>query len=220
MTSTVTQRHALEPSLGTVITSPWADRLLAAVACVPFVWSLRHELTSFGINFAWIVANANFVLLVLAMLVRRPPRRVTVNPAYWLLAFVATYWLFLTGGFAVPGARAVPVWFISGLSFASFAISVWARLSLGRSIGLVPADRGIVKSGAYRYMRHPIYTGVYFSYLALTLQNFAARNVLIFAVGAGLFVVKSFVEENFLKRDAEYAAYMTIVPWRWVPFVV
>jgi protein-S-isoprenylcysteine O-methyltransferase Ste14 len=202
------------------MSSPRFDRVVAAVACIPFALSLAHEMRTFGLNPAWIFTNANFVLLVLAMLVRRPPVRVTPQPLFWLLAFVATYWLFIMGRFATAGFPLAPSWLILALSFASFVVSVWARFSLGRSIGLVPAQRGLVTHGAYRYMRHPIYTGIYFSYTALALQNFSFVNAAIFAAGAALFVIKSFVEEDFLRQEPEYAAYMSAVPWRWLPGIV
>jgi protein-S-isoprenylcysteine O-methyltransferase Ste14 len=69
-------------------------------------------------------------------------------------------------------------------------------------------------------MRHPIYTGIYLAYLALVLQNCSALNATVFAIGAALFVIKSFVEENFLRQDPEYASYMNFVRWRWIPFVI
>src|ERR1700733_3157861 len=90
------------------ISLPWFDRLVATVACVPFGFSLSHEIRTFGPNPAWIITNANFILLVLAMLVRRPPERVTPQPAFWLLAFVATYWLFIMGRFATAGSPLAP----------------------------------------------------------------------------------------------------------------
>jgi protein-S-isoprenylcysteine O-methyltransferase Ste14 len=215
----VSLRDRIAP-VAKILFAPWFDRLVAAVACVPFALSLRHEFRTFGLDPAWLIANANFVLLIATMLLRRAPKRVTPQPFYWLLAFVATYWLFFTGRYTTAGVSIAPHGLIFALSLASFALSVWARLSLGRSIGLVPADRGVVRSGAYRFMRHPIYTGVYCAYLALCLQNFSAVNVSIFAVGAALFVVKSFVEEDFLRRDPLYESYMAAVPWRWLPFVI
>ena len=221
MTSSVSLRDkSTTTAVMQALSSPWMDRAIAFVACIPFAYSLSHEMRTFGLNLPWIVANANFILLVFTMLIRRSPTRVTPNPLYWLLAFVATYWLFIVGRLATPGPSMAPTWLIFALSFASFVVSVWARLSLGRSIGLVPAQRVLVKSGAYRYMRHPIYTGIYFAYLALALQNFSVVNAVIFAVGAGLFVIKSFVEEDFLRQDPEYASYMVSVPWRWLPYVL
>jgi protein-S-isoprenylcysteine O-methyltransferase Ste14 len=202
------------------LSAPWIDRIVAAIACIPFAFSLQREMRNFGFNPAWIIANGNFILLVAAMLVRRTPTRITLHPLLWLLAFTATYWLFLLGRFADIGVSVAPSWVIFALSFASFVFSIWARVSLGRSIGLVPAQRGLVTKGAYRYMRHPIYTGIYFSYTALALQNWSMRNASIFVVGAALFVVKSFVEEEFLRRDVEYERYMSRVPWRWLPYVI
>ncbi len=196
------------------------DRFVAAIACIPFAYSLAHEMRFFGFNLAWIVANANFILLIAAMLLRRAPSRVTPQPLYWLLAFVATYWFFAAGRFVERGIPVAPASVVFALSFASFAVSVWARVSLGRSIGLVPAQRGLVTKGAYAFMRHPIYTGIYLSYLALALQNFSFRNAAIFAAGSGLFMIKSFVEEDFLRQDPDYAAYMVAVRWRWLPFVI
>lgn len=206
--------------LAALCASPWLDRAIAALACLPFARSVAHEMRTFGFNPAWIVGNANFVLLVLAMIVRRPPSRITPKPLYWVLAFVATYWLFLVGRYSDRGAALVPAWLVLALSCIGGGVCIWARASLNRSIGLVPADRGLVTTGCYRYMRHPIYTGIFFAYLSLALQNFSQKNAAIFAIGAGLFVIKSFVEEDFLRRDPVYAAYMADVPWRWFPYVV
>jgi protein-S-isoprenylcysteine O-methyltransferase Ste14 len=217
----VSKRDSFTASrLSPLLVSPWMDRAIATVAIVPFAYSVEHEIRAFGFNFAWIVANGNFALLILSMLVRRSAARVTMNPVYWLLAFFATYWLYIAGRMVVPGVAVAPGWAIAALSAASFFISVWARLSLGRNIGLVPAQRQLVTSGAYGFMRHPIYTGIYLAYLALVLQNYSALNAAIFASGAALFVIKSFVEEDFLRQDAEYASYMKIVHWRWIPFVL
>lgn len=210
----------LADRLEVVCASPWLDRSVAILACLPFVRSLAHEMRTFGFNPAWIIGNANFLLLVVAMVARRPPSRVTTKPPYWALAFVATYWLFLVGRYADKGAPLAPAWIVLALGCISGGVCVWARVSLGRSIGLVPADRGLVTTGSYRFMRHPIYTGIFFAYLALALQNFSLRNAAIFAVGAGLFVIKSFVEEDFLRRDPAYATYMINVPWRWLPRLI
>jgi protein-S-isoprenylcysteine O-methyltransferase Ste14 len=195
------------------------DRIVAFVAVIPFAYSLRHEMHTFGFNLAWIAANANFLLLVVTMLFRRAPVRVTTSPVYWCLAFVATYWLFITGRFITPGPAAAPAWLIDTLSILSGAVCIWARVNLGRNIGLVPAQRQLVSEGAYRFVRHPIYTGIYISYVALALQSCSALNAAIFATGVALFVIKSFVEEGFLSRDPQYAAYMARVRWRWLPFV-
>jgi protein-S-isoprenylcysteine O-methyltransferase Ste14 len=195
------------------------DRFVAFVAVIPFAYSLRHEMHTFGWNLPWIAANGNFLLLVVTMLFRRSPVRITTSPVYWCLAFVATYWLFIMGRLITPGPSIAPAWFVDTLSIVSGIVCIWARVNLGRNIGLVPAQRQLVSEGAYRFVRHPIYTGIYISYVALALQSYSALNALIFATGIALFVIKSFVEEGFLSHDPQYAAYMTRVRWRWLPYV-
>jgi protein-S-isoprenylcysteine O-methyltransferase Ste14 len=98
--------------------------------------------------------------------------------------------------------------------------SVWARLSLGRNIGFVPAQREIVTAGAYRYVRHPIYTGLMLSFLAVALRIYSPRNITLLTLAGFWMLVKSFVEESFLRADPQYAAYMTQVRARWIPFVI
>ncbi|MGD0866232.1 MAG: methyltransferase [Rhizomicrobium sp.] len=206
-------------SISKLLSSPWMDRLVAFVAIIPFAYSVRHELHEFGFNPAWIAANGNFVLLIVTMLFRRSPTRITTSPVFWCLAFVATYWLFIMGRLIAPGPAVAPAWFVDSLSIASGAVCIWARVNLGRNIGLVPAQRELVSEGAYRFVRHPIYTGIYMSYVALALQSFTAMNAMIFAAGIALFVIKSFVEEGFLSHDPQYVAYMARVRWRWLPYV-
>jgi protein-S-isoprenylcysteine O-methyltransferase Ste14 len=55
---------------------------------------------------------------------------------------------------------------------------------LGRSFGLLPAQRGLVVVGPYRFVRHPIYFGYLIGHIGFLLVNFSWRN----ASGAGLAV--------------------------------
>src|SRR5512141_432349 len=45
------------------------------------------------------------------------------------------------------------------ISAVGLAIVIAGKLTLGRSFGLMPANRGVVSSGVYRFVRHPIYLG-------------------------------------------------------------
>ena len=47
--------------------------------------------------------------------------------------------------------------FTLAVSAVGLAVVVAGKLSLGRSFGLLPANRGIVCAGIYRCVRHPIY---------------------------------------------------------------
>jgi protein-S-isoprenylcysteine O-methyltransferase Ste14 len=57
-------------------------------------------------------------------------------------------------------------------------------------------------------------------YLAVALRIYSPRNVTLLAIAVFWMLVKSFVEESFLRTDPQYAAYMTRVRVRWIPFVI
>ena len=46
------------------------------------------------------------------------------------------------------------------------SIIIAGKLTLGRSFGLMPANRGVVSSGIYRFVRHPIYAGYLITHVA------------------------------------------------------
>ncbi|MGH7341330.1 MAG: methyltransferase family protein, partial [Candidatus Rokuibacteriota bacterium] len=187
------------------ITDPRVDRAVAIVACLPFVWILYQRLTHEAFDLPRIAFAVNFGLLFVTMAARRPPVRVTPKPLYWVTAFVATYWGFMTFGFMEQGAQLAPIVVTHGLALVSLVIAVGARVSLGRNIGFVPAQREIVTSWAYALVRHPIYAGVFLSHAGIVLRTFTPLNALIMIIGVGLFVVKTFMEEDFLAEDPTYA---------------
>ncbi len=69
-------------------------------------------------------------------------------------------------------------------------------------------------------MRHPIYTGIFLSYFGIVLRSYSSSSVVFFSLAILWFVIKSFVEESFLRADPQYAAYLEHVRWRWVPGIV
>jgi protein-S-isoprenylcysteine O-methyltransferase Ste14 len=83
------------------------------------------------------------------------------------------------------------------MSIVSVVIVVYVRLSLGRNIGFVPAQRNIVRSGAYGYVRHPIYTGLFLAWVSLMLRLYSPANLGLFITICALYVIKSIVEGGF-----------------------
>jgi protein-S-isoprenylcysteine O-methyltransferase Ste14 len=177
--------------------TPWFDKVVAAIAVVPFIWLTYVRFRAFGFDL---------------------PRAVF---AIHLLVFIATmitrYWGVLTFGVMSRGRPIAPHWATDSLAILSVALVIWARLSLGRSIGLVPALRTLVTHGAYRYVRHPIYSAISLSIIAAALNAYSPWNLTIFALGIFWFALKIVVEESFLRSDPGYADYMQRVRWRWLP---
>ena len=204
-----------------VLALPWLDRTIAAIACVPLAYGVYYRYTHFHHGLPLIVSVLNTSITILTMVVRRPPKRVTPNPWYWLLAFVATYWLVFIISFLQRGRPLVANRITDPLAIMGLLVVIWARLSLGRNIGFVPAQRELVSTGAYAYMRHPVYTGMLLTYIAFALRAFSALNALLMGLGILWFIpIKSLVEEDFLRHDPQYAAYMQRVRSRWIPFVI
>jgi protein-S-isoprenylcysteine O-methyltransferase Ste14 len=85
--------------------------------------------------------------------------------------------------------------FLSGLGLA-----VWARLYLGRNWGMPMTQKDepkLVTSGPYRFVRHPIYSGILLAIVGTAL----ATNIywlIGFAVMAVYFVYSARVEEGLL----------------------
>jgi len=85
--------------------------------------------------------------------------------------------------------------------------------------GMLPANRGVVSSGVYRWTRHPMYTGYFVSHMGFLLANFGAHNVLLFTA---LYVAQGWrvwSEERLLARDPAYRRYMQRVRYRVLPGV-
>ena len=196
---------------------PWVDKLIAIVASVPFAMELYNRWLGDNLSFPRAVLGIHILILIVTMVIRRVPVRITPNPWFWLLAFVATYGTLAISAFAQRGVPLVPSVVTNGLAVASGAVLIYARLSLGRNIGFVPAQRVIVTTGAYRFVRHPIYTGAFMALLAFVLRAYSPLNLAMAATSIVLFMVKSIIEERFLRDDPEYAAYLRRVRWRWVP---
>ena len=55
------------------------------------------------------------------------------------------------------------------VSAIGLAVVIVGKMTLGRSFGVVPANRGVVVGGPYRLVRHPIYTG----YLITTSRSWS-----------------------------------------------
>jgi protein-S-isoprenylcysteine O-methyltransferase Ste14 len=198
------------------LANPWVDKALAILAVSPFAYPIvmhfRHHLNIWEMTYL-----AQTLVLIATMVIRRPPVRISTNPFYWVVAIAASYWGLLILSVEDPGRRLVASWTVLLLYPLGVFMDVWGRLSLGRNIGVLPAQREIVDRGAYRWVRHPIYTAVFLMVIAGMLRTFSAWNLLLYSLAVILFVARTLAEEEFLRTDSAYSAYMRRVHWRWFP---
>ena len=78
-------------------------------------------------------------------------------------------------------------------------------MTLGRSFGLPPAARGLVTSGPYRVVRHPIYLGYLMTHAGFLLSNFSWRNLGVLAVLYLAQAVRTLREEAVLHSGDQQA---------------
>jgi len=124
---------------------------------------------------------------------------------------VAPRWLppVLTIRFAPAG----PVLPILGTMMVAGGLgcAVWARRHLGRNWSgwvTVKEDHALVRTGPYRVVRHPIYSGLLLALAGTALAIGEWRGVLAVALAALGFVVKTRIEEARMRETfPEYERY-------------
>jgi protein-S-isoprenylcysteine O-methyltransferase Ste14 len=105
------------------------------------------------------------------------------------------------------------------LSGVGLSLVVVGKMTLGRSFGIAPANRGVVSRGPYVLVRHPIYTGYLITHIAFVLAHPRPWNLLVLAVADAALVVRALIEERVLGTDVDYQAYCRRVGWHLVPGV-
>jgi protein-S-isoprenylcysteine O-methyltransferase Ste14 len=156
-------------------------------------------------------------LVVILTLVRRPAQLVDRS----LIAAVMT-----TVSVAAPpmlrasDASSLAPDIVTALASAvGVLLVIVGKLTLGRSFGLVPANRGVVARGPYNVVRHPIYAGYLITHVAFLAAYPGPWNVAIVLIGDSALIVRALMEERVLATDVAYQAYCRRVGWHLVPGV-
>ncbi|HKO26429.1 MAG TPA: isoprenylcysteine carboxylmethyltransferase family protein [Solirubrobacteraceae bacterium] len=113
---------------------------------------------------------------------------------------------------------------IGAVVFASgLALAVWARIHLGRNWGMPMTQRvepELVTSGPYRFVRHPIYSGLLLGLIGTALAT-DLLGLIVAAVLTAYFYYSASVEERNLVATfpTAYPAYRTATKML-IPFVL
>ena len=105
------------------------------------------------------------------------------------------------------------------VSAIGLLIVIVGKVSLGRSFGLTPANRGVVSSGVYRLVRHPIYLGYLVTHVGFVVANPLNWNLAVLAAADIALLLRAILEEKTLAEDAAYRQYMQRVRYRLLPGV-
>ncbi|WP_244508491.1 isoprenylcysteine carboxylmethyltransferase family protein [Mesorhizobium sp. LCM 4577] len=134
-----------------------------------------------------------------------------------------TVFISLTAGFGSglvslqDGTAIIPLYIAAALQFLALWLVIWGKMSLGRSFAILPANRGVVTSGAYRFVRHPIYAGYLAGHILFLLSSFSLYNFTVYATITLFQIHRILREERILALTPEYRDYLGRVRYRLCP---
>ena len=195
------------------------DLVARGVVCVLFTLlslNLFREYARTGHLTGLLLLASEFTVVVLTV-VRRRASIVDRSLIAAVVTTISTIGPPLLRATTDPGILSDAV--TTAISAAGLLIVVSGKLTLGRSFGLVPANRGVVIGGPYALVRHPIYTGYLIVHAAFVLAHPTMWNVAVVMCTDTSLVVRALVEERILRNDASYESYCRRVSWHLMPGV-
>ena len=166
-------------------------------------------------NIVWLIGAAVMAVMSFA---RFAPSSATVN----LRTIAASGAMLILPCFMRPIDRSTGALATVGLVFELIGVILTqvARVYMGRSFGILPANRGIVSKGPFRWVRHPIYFGWLILSIGYAMSYANPRNTVLIVATLPFMVWRIDQEEAHLSADPEYRGYMAHVRYRLLPGVI
>lgn len=157
------------------------------------------------------------LLTVALVIFARDTTKVNLSPLAIFATIGGTFYYIFFDFFQYPHVALIKPEYGVILQCLGILMQIGAKASLGFSFGLAPANRGIKRQGAYRFVRHPIYASYLVAHIGFILSFFSVFNLLVLCFNWTCQIIRIFEEEKILKQDAAYVAYAQQVRWRLIP---
>jgi protein-S-isoprenylcysteine O-methyltransferase Ste14/uncharacterized membrane protein (UPF0127 family) len=188
-------------------------------AFIAFLWS-RFVLAALNglassanlLNFGIVAHNT---LLMCFFLLRRNSITISSRVLDWVIPVLTLCGALLLRPVAWDGGGSALV--SEWLQVAGLTGIIFSLMSLGKSFGIVPANRKVVCAGAYRIVRHPLYLSEMVFYVGFLSGNASPRNVLLVLMVLAGQLYRSVSEERLLALDSSYRSYKQRVRYRFIP---
>ncbi|MBZ9839725.1 isoprenylcysteine carboxylmethyltransferase family protein [Mesorhizobium sp. CA3] len=190
-------------------------RFIALVVAAVFVYrGARHLVIDPGRLNILLLMISDVLTFTWLLLARRPIVR-DWSPFTVFISVTAAF----GSGFVSfqDGIAVIPLYIAAPLQFLALWLVIWGKMSLGRSFAILPANRGVVTGGAYRFVRHPIYAGYLAGHILFLLSSFSLYNFAVYAIITLFQVHRILREERILALTEEYRDYLGRVRYRLCP---
>ena len=155
------------------------------------------------------------IIVAVFLVIRRDPDETEHSWQTWTTTTIGTLAPFLLRPIDATGDMLLG----QVLQVAAFSMQIVALLYLNRSIGLLPAHRGVKSSGLYSWVRHPLYTAYVITYLGYWINNQSLANAVVAVAGTAFLILRIHYEEALLFKYADYTRYAERIRWRLIPAV-
>jgi len=160
-----------------------------------------------------------FYLILSWLLMTRPPAKSQADGlGPRVAAFAGTYMPFAIVFFCRPAGSPILDLVSTGIGLLGLFMIIISILHLGKAFSLIPQARNVVRSGPYRWLRHPLYLAEEIALLGTALEYFSALAFGILLLHVSVQVFRIHYEEALLRRTLpgynDYAA----MTWRMMPF--
>lgn len=161
---------------------------------------------------------AELVLVALMFSIRRDSVQTSWRLDHVAVALFATFGPFMLA--LVPATPRDPqLMAANAMGTIGLLFAIWSVLSLNRSFGVLPANRGVQTGGPYRIVRHPLYLAYQLVNFGFLINNPTWLGGAIVFLTLGAQVFRALAEEKVLENDPSYMEYEQEVRYRLVPFV-
>lgn len=154
-----------------------------------------------------------FAILAIITCTRKQPVRRERRLKGWVLPVVVMAAMGVTG-IGVPRDLPLPLAVVStALVIGGTAFTLYALRFLGRHFGVVSDVRGLVTSGPYAWVRHPLYAGEAITLAGVVISVASPLTIAAFIVGQSLQAWRARTEEEALASVfPEYRDYAARTP--------
>lgn len=198
----------------------WLVNVVVASVWLYYVYEGIMVLTTSRYLLVAIVLIFRNTCITLVFLLRRPSKLTSKKVVDWIVAIAGTFIAYL---YSFSGTQPIfplllPAAYVI-MVLAAF-LSAIAIVTLGRSFGIVPANRGIKTKGLYAVVRHPLYSLYALLDIGWILHCSSARNCCVFVLYCLIIYSRAKREEKVLRQDPAYQEYALKTRYMFLPGII